>query len=192
MSAFTFIFSGIHISNTRSRHEDTDFAACALRVDGVDQGTKTKALGNLNNGDHGISNGADGGPAFGPMELADNAKVEFSYSVVNHGHDDMGANAASAAANAAITQAGPDGSNGEALKALFNTLIGFVFANCDGGVVAGKREWIVSDLKQLFGNSNRLDLTGQHNGYDSDTGCGSNSDYRSHLIILKDISPPAS
>jgi hypothetical protein len=190
--SFWFVFSGIHIFNTRSAHTDTDFAAASLSIDGVSKGTKTIALGDLNNGDHGISNGADAGPWFGPFAIPAASTVEFSYSVVNHGADaNQGQAAASAAANAVVAQADPNGTTtGDAIKAMVDALINILFANCDGVVAAGKMQWTGASLAQAFGAGSRRDFGPKTLGYNSPAGCGSNSDYNAHLIILKDQAPP--
>ena len=61
---YRFVFSGMSIFNTRSGHEDTDYASMSLIVGTNNLGQKTKFLGDLNNGNYGVSNGQDDGPHF--------------------------------------------------------------------------------------------------------------------------------
>lgn len=194
-ATYSFVFSGIHIYNTRSAHLDTDYASLTMNLGGVSQGKKTKKIGDLNNGDHGISNGADGGPAFSSIVLSDpNQKIDLAYSVLNSGHSDTAQTAVDTAAGAALLLVPGVGPIAKAtLGTLVGGLTGIIFANCDGIVATGHFSWTEAQLRGMFPpGRTRIDIVQKTYGTDSPSGCGSNSDYDSHFIILKDVSPPVS
>src|SRR3954470_7347926 len=47
-----FSLDSFRITDTRSRHEDTDFVTVSIAVGNKPAITKTKAMGNVNNGTH--------------------------------------------------------------------------------------------------------------------------------------------
>jgi hypothetical protein len=68
------------ITDTRSRHEDTDYVSISLAVGSAPPMTKTKAMGNLNNGTF------KPGLTFDNISVASNVPVVFTYAIVNNGH----------------------------------------------------------------------------------------------------------
>src|SRR5215471_14864626 len=81
MALYTFQLDRFHISNTRSRHTDTDYVTIGLQVGDRTFPAQTKAMGDLNNGDYPV------GLAFEDILIADPATpVIFNYQIVNNGH----------------------------------------------------------------------------------------------------------
>lgn len=193
---YYFVFSGVHIFNTRSRGNDTIYASITLNVDGKDLGTRLRKLGDMNNGDHGFSNGTEpNGLWFGPISLDENGRVSLTYSVMNIGHqsDSDAQRAAQTAADAAAKYAQQKGTGSlylDIAKAIIQALIGFAFANCDGPVANGGFVLTEMEIGAHIGPNGRWDIVNKSYGTDSPTGCGSNSDYNAHLIVLRNVHPP--
>lgn len=195
-----FSLDSFRITDTRSRHEDTDFVTVSITVGSNPAVTKTQAMGDVNNGTHPVGLGV---AAEIPTDV--DVPVVFSYVILNNGHGDHatvqhGVEAAlsslgSAAAKAATSAAG--GAIGAALGAQLGTAVvplvgtaigalagwlvgkvgGILFANCDGVVATGIR---VFSSKQLIANTaagHKITETVEHPGTDSPTGCGGNSRY---------------
>lgn len=194
--SYYFVFSGVHIFNTRSRGNDTIYASITLSIDGKDFGTRLRKLGDMNNGDHGFSNGVDaGGLWFGPISLDANARVSLTYSVMNIGHqsDAEAQQAAQKAAEAAAKYAEQKGTGSlflDIAKAIVQALIGFAFANCDGPVASGGFVLTEAEIAAHILPNDRWDIVNKSYGTDSPAGCGSNSDYNAHLIVLRNVHPP--
>src|SRR4051794_12980690 len=106
-----FSLDNFRITDTRSRHEDTDFVTVSITVGNKPAVTKTQSVGDVNNGTHAVGLGVS---AEIPTDVA--VPVVFSYVILNNGHGDhaavqRGVEAAlsalgSQAAKAATTAAG--------------------------------------------------------------------------------------
>jgi hypothetical protein len=188
-NAFTFTLDSFKITDTRSRHEDTDYVSFTLLVKaangtGTPQ-TLTKYMGDVNNGTFPV-NLSFSKIAIGPTDVA-----VLNYLIVNTGHknptqvvqtlEDTGtklATTAGTAAGAAIGSAIPG--LGTALGAIAGWLAGKVVsllnANCDGAVAAEQNTMPYNDLMAKTA-SGRFTHTTKHPGTDSAHGCGSNSMY---------------
>jgi hypothetical protein len=187
------------ITDTRSRHEDTDYVSISLAVGSAPPITKTKAMGNLNNGTFKV------GLAFDNVSVGSDDPVVFTYAIVNNGHGSqadvekslvkagtqLAGKAADAAAKAVGTEIGSVlGASigtaavpvaGTALGALAGWLVGEIggvlFANCDGPVAAAVHVFKGADLASKTGNGKILTNTDHNPGTDSPVGCGGNSNY---------------
>jgi hypothetical protein len=196
---YTFSMDSFRITDTRSRHEDTDYVSISLAVGSAPPMTKTKAMGNLNNGTFNV------GLTFDNISVASNVPVVFSYAIVNNGHSSQadvekslekaGTQLAQKAADAAAKAIGAEigsalGASigtaavpivGTALGAVAGWLVGEIggalFANCDGPVAAGVHVFAGADLASKTSNGQVLMETDHNPGTDSPTGCGSNSNY---------------
>lgn len=192
-TTYTISVDSVRITNTRSLHEDTDFATASVTVGTGQPQTQTKALGNLNNGTHPV------GLTFSGITVPAGQKVVLSYAMVNNGHGSpsevqtmltqAGNTLANKAAQAAATAIGGAigaelGSSigsaavpiiGTALGALAGWLVGeltgIIFADCDGPVAAGVHVFTAEDLQKAQSQSDHTP------GTDSAWGCGSNSEY---------------
>jgi hypothetical protein len=187
------------ITDTRSRHEDTDYVSISLAVGSAPPITKTKAMGNLNNGTFKV------GLTFDSVSVGNDESVVFTYAIVNNGHGSqadvekslekagtqLAQKAADAAAKAIGTEIGTAlGASigtaavpvaGTALGALAGWLVGEIggvlFANCDGPVAAAVHVFKGADLASKTANGRVMMITDHNPGTDSPIGCGGNSNY---------------
>ncbi len=187
---YTFTMTTFKITDTRSVHEDTDFASVASAV-GTASAVPgpTKSMGNLNNGTYtaNISVTASALPT---------DSVSFTYGIINSGYDankletnlkkaiesaaEKAAKAGlAAAANTALPGSGAIASSiGSAGTDWFiGKLLDIVFANCDGSVAGGNHVFSGSQLAAQTAGGKTISGTDDNKGTDSATGCGANSRY---------------
>lgn len=195
-----FSLDNFRITDTRSRHNDTDYVTIDIQVGTNDPVTRTQKMGDVNNGTHPVGLGI---AAPIPPDL--NVPVVFSYAIVNNGHGDpskvqqgteaalktVGSQVAKAAASAVGGAIGAEAGAalgtaaipllGTALGALAGWLVGEIgsvlFADCDGPVAAGVYVYTSSQLIQSTAGGQKVTQTVEHPGTDSATGCGANSRY---------------
>ena len=199
----TFSLDSFKITNTRSRHEDTDYASATLLVrDASGNGTPktlTKSMGNLNNGTFNV------GLSFPNVVVPVNGSIVFNYLIVNSGHTsesdiDKGLEAVGGAlANKGLTAGGT--ALGTAILPGLGTILGAIAgwlagqissilsANCDGPVAAEQVTLTYAQLMAKIANATDT-VTTAHPGTDSATGCGSNSMYYVTWHIAKGIVEP--
>jgi hypothetical protein len=196
----TFSLDSFRITDTRSLHEDTDFVTVSIKVGAGDPITKTKAVGNVNNGTHPVGLGVSA-----DIPENENVPVICSYLITNNGHGNpsdvqrgaetalssLGAEATKVATTAAGAAIGAElGATlgtaavpmvGTAIGALTGWLVGKIgtvlFANCDGVVATGVRVLNSQQLMQDTAGAHVISETTEHPGTDSATGCGANSRY---------------
>ena len=194
-----FSLDNFRITNTRSLHKDTDYVSVTLAVGKNPPVTKTKAMGDLNNGTFPV------GLTFDNVAVDANVPVVFHYTIINSGHKSQadiekslqqaGTQLAQKAVEAAAKAiAGEIGSSlgasigtaavpviGTALGALsgwlVGNLVGIAFANCDGPVAAAVHVFNAGDLAAKTTGGHVHTETDHNPGTDSPHGCGSNSDY---------------
>lgn len=187
---YIFTLNKIRITDTRSVHEDTDFASVALAIgNGVAQTSPAKSLGNLNNGTFTVSTSVSA--AVGATQSA-----AFTYTVVNSGYNantveqdlkKWGGEAAqkgaaagiAAAANALLPGSGSIASSAGSVATNWavGKLLDVIFANCDGTVAAGAHVFSGAQLAAQTAGGKVITVTDNNPGTDSPTGCGSNSHY---------------
>jgi hypothetical protein len=186
----------ILIRNTRSAHQDTNYAMFNLTVNGQDKGTvkwdgschapdctnKVANCRDMNNGTHnfGCALGVDTGL------INDTDTVEWTATVVNSGHPPSDDNYNKAASN--ISQAACNDPQNNQLACLISSVgqifAGWAFANCDGPVGEEKVTTTGADLYNKTNNARSLYIWSQDSyGTDSPSGCGSNSNYRLDVYI---------
>lgn len=197
---FMFMFDTMTISNTRSRHNDTDHASIAVAVNDGPPQTVEKFIGNLNNGTYTV------GLSIGPIAISSPTdKIAFNYLVINAGHKDqatinkiltdIGQALSQAGARAAISAAGAlagaaVGSTvgsfimpavgtaiGAAAGWLGGKLTGILTADCDGTVAVEQVGVTGQQVSSLLTATIPHSHWTYHPGTDSSTGCGSNSMY---------------
>src|SRR5262249_22630881 len=78
MALYRFVLERFHIDNTRSRHEDTDTVSFGARAGEARTFVQSKAVGDVNNGDHGV--GIASPPLYVP---AQGKPAVFSYFIYN-------------------------------------------------------------------------------------------------------------
>jgi hypothetical protein len=196
---YTFTLDSFRITDTRSLHKDTDYVSVSLAIGSAPPVTKTKAMGDLNNGTFNV------GLSFDNVALVNNEAVVFTYTIVNNGHgsqvavekslEQAGTQLAQKAAEAAAKAVGAEvgtllGASigtaavpvvGTALGAIGGWLVGeigsLLFANCDGPVAAGVHVFTGADLASRIQEAQALTQTDHNPGIDSPHGCGGNSNY---------------
>lgn len=196
-----FSLDSFRITDTRSRHEDTDFVTISITVGTNAAITKTQAMGDVNNGTYPVGLGV---AAMIPTDVV--VPVVFSYVILNNGHGDhatlqhgvesalsalgiAGAKAATTAAGGAIGAA-IGASLGTAVVPILGTAIGalsgwvvgkvgnILFANCDGVVATGVHVYTSStQLIQDTAGGHKITETVEHPGTNSPEGCFGNSKY---------------
>ena len=187
MARYTFRLDRFHISNTRSRHTDTDYVTIGLQIGDQTFPAQTKAMGDLNNGDYTV------GLAFENVEIDDPAMpVIFNYQIVNNGHAsqaDLDKALTSGAAQLAAKGAAALGDElvpgtgsiwGMAANVAVQWLGGILFADCDGPVAIDQIAVTADALDQAIGEAlvdGTFSDTRAYPGTDSPAGCGSNSQY---------------
>ena len=78
MNFYTVRIESFHIDNTRSRHNDTDSVFLALQAGDTQFAARSKGVGDVDNGDHGVS------LSFSCVMLSDPDRVlGFSFSIYN-------------------------------------------------------------------------------------------------------------
>ena len=191
VQTFTVTLESFRITNTRSRHEDTDYVTLTVlnkpaSGTGTPQ-TQKKSMGNLNNGTFKV------GLSFPNFHVDPNGSLVFNYLIVNSGHksesqiysvmENAGGSLATkglTAAGAAIGTAIPIPFLGTLLGAGAGWLVGEVksllSADCDGAVAAEQATLTYNDLLSRTAKGPFTHETA-HPGTDSAHGCGSNSMY---------------
>jgi hypothetical protein len=200
MALFSFTLDSFTIFETRSVHEDTDFATLSLGVNTPPPSASPsvkKSIGNVNNGLHEV------GLVFANVTVNPGDLVYMSYLIVNAGHSPPDAieaaiesaggklaTAAGAAAAGAVV-----GSGVPVIGTVVGAIAGFLAselesiftADCDGTVAA---EVQIFTFDQLVSDTSIGPFlwTTQHPGTNSAAGCGLNSNYLTAWHI--DAGPP--
>jgi phospholipase C len=191
----TFTMESFGISNTRSRHNDTDFVYLSAVVGANPIVSVSKSMGDVNNGTHSVGLSLE-------IDIPDDDTiVVFYYQIMNGlGGNDAKAKAAQGALNTvaeeivkhkAITAVAV--TVGTVLVPLFVSALGaiagiteaglLVFADCDGRVAAGFMPFTCSDLIKRTASGQKIAQNANHAGTDSPDGCGSNSKYSTACTI---------
>jgi hypothetical protein len=190
IQTMTFSLDSFRITDTRSRHNDTDYVSCTLLVrDANGQGTPQtlkKKIGDVNNGTHAI------GLSFPNVPMPAKGSVVFNYLIVNSGHQsESDVDKALEKAGGALAEKGLVAGGtalGTAILPGLGTILGAIGgflageisailnANCDGAVAAEQVTLTFDQLLQDTANGAFTKET-RHPGTDSATGCGSNSMY---------------
>jgi hypothetical protein len=196
-ATYVFTLESMRITNTRSRHEDSDKASVSVAVGVNPPQTVTRDLGDHNNGTFAL------GMSVGPFQVPDpNIGIAANYLIVNAGNQSWstvdglltkaGSALASAGAKTATDAAG--GAIGATIGTgilpivgsvvgaiagwLVGEALGLFFANCDGPVAAEQPAFKGVDLwNRTHTPSNSFSHETYHPGIDSPSGCGSNSEY---------------
>ena len=172
-----------HISNTRSVHEDTDYVSLAVQAGTQEPLKGSFFAGDVNNGDHAVR------LKVGPVSVAANEGLTFSYLVLNKGHSGTTSDILEKVGQASVAllggALGASGATLSVVNGILNELFSIIFADCDGTVASDK---IVVPRAQL---DDWTDPAGGHSekrhypGSNSPTGCGSNSIYDVTWSIIR-------
>ena len=190
IQTITFSLDSFRITDTRSRHNDTDYVSFTLLVrDANGHGTPQtlkKAMGDVNNGTHTV------GLSFPNVAVPANGSVVFNYLIVNSGHQsESDVYKALETAGGSLAEKGLVAGGtalGTAILPGLGTILGAIggwlageiksilTANCDGPVAAEQVTMTYAQIMQDTANGPYSKET-KHPGTDSATGCGSNSMY---------------
>ena len=190
IQTITFSLDSFRITDTRSRHNDTDYVSFTLLVrDANGKGTPQtikKFMGDVNNGTHAV------GLSFPNVAVPNNGSVVFNYLIVNSGHkSESDVDKALETAGGALAEKGLVAGGtalgtailpglGSILGAIAGFLAGeiksILTANCDGPVAAEQVTMTFQQLMDHTANGPFRQET-KHPGTDSATGCGGNSMY---------------
>jgi len=207
MNLYTFELESFHISNTRSRHEDTDTVTFGLQVSDQQSPIQSHFAGNLNNGDYPVN------LRFGPVWImGETVTSVFTYEIYNGGAGSLPTSLVtlnqtllnqvvplvektegldSGFFNASAGEADADVPNledpfddtsdwsGFILESLVDEIGSFLFPDCDGFVAA---DGIGASKRQWdkaidSAGGQTFRKTMHYAGSNSPAGCGSNSDY---------------
>lgn len=190
MALFNFTLDSFSITQTRSKHEDTNFVAFTLKLGSLDPKPLFKAMGNVNNGTHQVQ------LSFSGIEVGQDDSFLLNYLILNAG------SASSAEVQTALQNLGINWANGQgptppqtasALGAghdWFNTeLQGILRSKCDGVVAAEQSRFVYGDLLKLIPNTTFTHQT-VHAGTHSPSGCGNNSQYTVNWNLAKALQVP--
>jgi hypothetical protein len=186
MSDFVFTLNSFAISNTRAAHNDTDYVALGLSVNGVPSAPQVKKVGNVDNGTHQVN------LTIPLATINEGDKYALSYLVLNHGGGKTG-DILTRCANAMTQTQLKDFSPLDVMPATgilrtaaeMNTLWNLVkalFKNsssdwCDGPVAIDRFSFLGRSVTSIQLASQQTPLSIIYEGIDSHDGCGSNSDY---------------
>jgi hypothetical protein len=208
-ATYTFTLDAMTITNTRSRHNDSDKVTASLAVGTNPPQQLTKDMGDCNNGLHPI------GLTFDPVTVSDpTTPVVFNYAIVNAGGDHKDAlmntihtelnNLAQEGAKK-LADLAAQGINslvgvplgtallpviGSAVGALANWVVQEVwnvllFPDCDGPVAFEQAAYNGDALWRLTSLLDPWPVSTQHAGVQSADGCGSNSQYGTAFLIRR-------
>ena len=193
------------ISNTRSRHNDTDYVFLSATVGANPPVFVQKSMGDVNNGNHSVGLSVE-------VDIPDDdTPVVFSYLIMNSGHQgdntpprrprrrrcpqiakeiihaqgDHG-RAPSPSARSWCRSSFPRLPRSPAMLAVVEVGL-LIFADCDGLVAAGAIPFTGADLIRRTSAGQKISNNTDHPGVDSPDGCGSNSHYHPACTIATSL-----
>ena len=183
MPLFTVEIDSIHIVDTRSLHEDTDYLSFTLLIEEENvhsaPQTQVKSMGNINSGTHAVNLAFENLSIVNPTD-----HLIFNYLIVNSQGDRVTVETTleTVGTQLVTTELSELGWVPEASAMveygpwLSQNLQGIFYPRCDGVVAVETNFFYLSDLLTSTA-SGRFSHSTKHNGSDSATLCGSNSDY---------------
>jgi hypothetical protein len=199
---FNIRIADLRVRDTRSAHKDTIWSTLSVFVNGTKKGSvawngtcdgadcEHNPQRDLNNGlfTLGLAFSVDTG------EIAPTDKVTIAFTVVNKGGSDPGP-ALETAADQIGQSTCVDFKTCVATK-IVQTLLPFIFANCDGPIAEDRFDILGSGLDSIApavinqpGNFGSIPIPGTDGGTfygsDSASGCGHNSNYAVHIGVYR-------
>ncbi|SDE96386.1 hypothetical protein [Terriglobus roseus] len=174
MGTFNLTVDSIGITQTRSKHEDTNYLGLLLRLGSLDPMFTIQPLNDMNNGNHVVDVSIPG------FDFGQDDILAFNYLVVNAGSTspDQARAVLKAAQAAWLSGTGPvppppaphlASANGIDTDYLVAQLAGILRSSCDGIVAAEQNQLVFSQLP--------ISHLTSHPGTHSPSGCGNNSQY---------------
>lgn len=189
MGKFNLTVDSFGITQTRSKHEDTNYIGLTLKLGSLDPTTMVQPLGNVNNGVHPVNLSISG------FDFGQDDTLVFNYVMVNAGSTniDQVRAALKAVGGAWASGGGPPAphlasANGIDTDYLVAQLEGIFRSTCDGIVAAEQNQLVYGQLPI----SQQTPQPGTH----SPSGCGNNSQYtvRWHIagavVMPEFVGPP--
>ncbi len=183
MGKFNVTFDSFGITQTRSKHEDTNYIGLTLKLRTMAPMTKVLPLGNVKNGTHPVNF------SFLGIDFGQDDTLVFNYVIMNAGSTNIDQ------VNAVWESVGPAWANGGGPPAphlasangidtdyLVAQLVGIFRSTCDGIVAAEQNQLVYGQLPISH-------LTPQP-GTHSPSGCGNNSQYTVQWHIAPAIPMP--
>jgi hypothetical protein len=186
MGKFNVTVDSFGITQTRSKHEDTNYIGLTLKLGRLaPMPTVVQSLGNVNNGTHAVSNVSYSGIDFGQDDT-----LVFNYVMVNAGSTNIDQ------VRAVLGAVGPAWANGGGPPAphlasangidtdyLVAQLVGIFRSTCDGIVASEQNQLVYGQLPI----THQTPQPGTH----SPSGCGNNSQYTVQWHILPAVQMPS-
>jgi hypothetical protein len=185
MGKFNVTVDSFGITQTRSKHEDTNYIALTLKLGSLTPMIPVvQPLGNVNNGTHIVSNVSYSGIDFGQDDT-----LVFNYVMVNAGSTNIDQVRAvfEAIGPAWVNGGGPPAphlasANGTDTDYLVAQMVGIFRSSCDG-IVAAEQNQLVYGQLPIF---QQTPQPGTH----SPSGCGNNSQYTVQWHIAPAVAMP--
>lgn len=181
---YAFRIASEKITNTRSRHEDTNWGVVTVAVNHATKAKTITSMGNQNNG------------TFQPWAVADNVQVprnlqaRAALSIVNRGHGNTSERSPGAPLVQFAARIATESLKADPISRFTTDIIGsaaaLLFANCDGVVWLDARDFSGEELFQGTQNGRFLNYFKDFAGSNSPQGCGSNSHYLANWIVYRD------
>jgi phospholipase C len=195
----TFTMDSFGISDTRSRHNDTDFVYLTATVGANPPVFVSKSMGDVNNGNHSVGLSIE-------VDIPDDDTiVVFNYLIMNGSHSDD--NTRAKAAQAALSTVAQEiikhkditagaiivgaiavpffVASVAAIAGVLAVVEGglLLFADCDGVVAHGALPFTCNDLIKRTSSGQKIADNTDQPGVDSPAGCGGNSHYTTACTI---------
>jgi hypothetical protein len=185
MGKFNVTVDSFGITQTRSKHEDTNYIGLTLKLGSQAPMTKVQSLNNVNNGTHLVN------LSFSGIDFSQDDTLVFNYVIVNAGSTNIDQvtavwkNVGAAWANGGGPPAPHLASaNGIDTDYLVAQLVGIFRSTCDG-IVASEQNQLV--YGQLPISPHQTPQPGTH----SPSGCGNNSQYTVQWHIESAVMMPS-
>jgi hypothetical protein len=181
---YAFRIAAERITNTRSRHEDTNWGVVTVAVNHMAKAKTITSMGNQNNG------------TFQPWAVADDVQIPRNLqaravlSIVNNGHGNTSQGGPGPAVVQFASKISLDALKLDPITKFYTDMIGSatraIFANCDGLVWLDARDFTGEELFLGTQNGRYMSYTKDFPGSNSPEGCGSNSRYIATWTVYRD------
>lgn len=179
----TLTLENFRIYNTRAWDDDTDYVDIGIKIGNNNAITRFQSMGDVDNGVYPINLkvvvGID-------PKITDTDNINFTFNILNKGGNQNLNEIKSSMDNVANSISSMLASTGNiwaeigaGVIKVADIFVGLLFADCDGLVVSESLDYPFKQLKELlqYDGTCKIKNTVRYPGYDSNSGCGSNSDY---------------
>jgi hypothetical protein len=201
---YTFTLTNFRITDTRALHNDSDYVAISVAVNGKPAiNVPAKSMGDVNNGVYPVN------LTIANVTVEPTNTVAFTYSIVNSGYKDSLGTALGGLVSYAATKAAEVGALGICGMATggasvaascvipgeksgawaMGKLGSIIFANCDGTVAGATHAFTGAALAKGTSDGRAISGTDDNPGTPSPQGCGANSRYYVSWMIAARQAP---